>query len=653
MSTPISPSAIATSALPVGTRLGEFEITGVVGEGGFGIVYSAHDSSLDRIVAVKEYLPAAFSQRTEAGAVQVKSVDHSKTFAAGLSSFINEAKMLARFSHPGLVEVFRFWEANGTAYMAMRYYRGVTLRELLRTTPQIVTEQWLCETLDPLLLALKVLHNEKCYHRDIAPDNILVQPNGRSVLMDFGATRRIIGGMTQALTTVLKPGFAPIEQYSDDGSMQQGAWTDIYAVGGLLYNAMTGKVPVQAISRMMSDPLKPVAMLSRGNFSARLSDVVMKCMAVLPANRYQSVEELRAALGWVTTPGISTVIHPETIVAPVADDYPATVILSSSSRAAIAARAAAMVPAREAVQGAVVAASDDKFDPLATVGKSAPLGKMIQGVEIAASEGGFDPLATVISKPAKVPAQPQPQPQAQPQVQPLFASGSGTELDPLAALTAPSVPITIPTPVPGPRVNPQVQNQPSIKAVSPAGLSRRAKILSVASIAIVAIAAVAVAFFHRAPDNQGDAITAVPLPLPPVAQTAPSGVAPLPESQAVPSSVAQNPAPVAAEYSTLNPVPVLASPNGAAPGNSSPVQPVTGGTVPAATTGNVRFELKDGWGTVFVDGEQKGTVPPVMTVKLSPGSHEIELRNPALPTVKRTVEVIPGKTVVVRHTFAK
>ena len=105
--------------------------------------------------------------------------------------------------------------------MAMRYYRGVTLREMLRTSPQLVTEQWLCETLDPILLALKELHNEKCFHRDIAPDNILVLPNGRSVLMDFGAARRIISGMTQALTTVLKPGYAPIEQYYDDGSMQQ------------------------------------------------------------------------------------------------------------------------------------------------------------------------------------------------------------------------------------------------------------------------------------------------------------------------------------------------------------------------------------------------------------------------------------------------
>ena len=309
-----APTLTASSAMPNGTRLGEFEITGVIGEGGFGIVYSARDSSLDRIVAIKEYLPSAFASRTVAGTVQVRSQEHRKTFDAGLSSFINEARMLAKFSHPGLVEVFRFWEGNGTAYMAMRYYRGVTLREMLRSNPQVVTEQWLCETLDPILLALQELHNEKCYHRDIAPDNILVLPNGRSVLMDFGAARRIIGGMTRALTTVLKPGYAPIEQYSDDGSMAQGAWTDIYAVGGLLYHSMTGKVPVQAISRMMNDPLKPVAIAARSEFSPNLCSVVMKCLAVMPENRYQSVDELRAALGWVTTPVSSTVMYQRTTI---------------------------------------------------------------------------------------------------------------------------------------------------------------------------------------------------------------------------------------------------------------------------------------------------------------------------------------------------
>lgn len=349
------PTLTASSAMPSGMRLGEFEITGVIGEGGFGIVYSARDSSLDRIVAIKEYLPSAFASRTTAGTVQVRSQEHSKTFEAGLSSFINEARMLAKFSHPGLVEVFRFWEGNGTAYMAMRYYRGVTLREMLRTNPQVVTEQWLCETLDPILLALQELHNERCYHRDIAPDNILVLPNGRSVLMDFGAARRIIGGMTRALTTVLKPGYAPIEQYSDDGSMAQGAWTDIYAVGGLLYHAMTGKVPVQAISRMMNDPLKPVATAARSEFSPNLCAVVMKCLAVMPENRYQSVDELRAALGWVTTPVSSTVMYQRTIIV-----TPPPLALHGDP----------ILPQNADMRPAVSAAGTQSVDPLAQVGAS-------------------------------------------------------------------------------------------------------------------------------------------------------------------------------------------------------------------------------------------------------------------------------------------
>ena len=371
-----SPTLTASSAMPSGTRLGEFEITGVIGEGGFGIVYSARDSSLDRIVAIKEYLPSAFASRTAAGTVQVRSNEHSKTFDAGLSSFINEARMLAKFSHPGLVEVFRFWEGNGTAYMAMRYYRGVTLRELLRTNPQIVTEQWLCETLDPILLALQELHNEKCYHRDIAPDNILVLPNGRSVLMDFGAARRIIGGMTRALTTVLKPGYAPIEQYSDDGSMAQGAWTDIYAVGGLLYHAMTGKVPVQAISRMMNDPLKPVATAARSEFSPNLCAVVMKCLAVMPENRYQSVDELRAALGWVTTPVSSTVIYQRTTI--ITPPPPAAHVIPSLPQNADMRR----------VMGAVNAQS---LDPMAQVG---------------VSSGSSDALSDLLGTAKPLPTQP-------------------------------------------------------------------------------------------------------------------------------------------------------------------------------------------------------------------------------------------------------
>lgn len=579
-------SATASSAMPPGTRLGEFEITGVIGEGGFGIVYSARDSSLDRIVAIKEYLPSAFASRTTAGTVQVRSEEHTKTFNAGLSSFINEARMLAKFSHPGLVEVFRFWEGNGTAYMAMRYYRGVTLREMLRTNPQVVTEQWLCETLDPILLALQELHNEKCYHRDIAPDNILVLPNGRSVLMDFGAARRIIGGMTRALTTVLKPGYAPIEQYSDDGSMQQGAWTDIYAVGGVLYHAMTGKVPVQAISRMMNDPLKPVAAAARGTYSDNLCAVVMKCLAVMPENRYQSVDELRAALGWVTTPVSSTVILQRTTYANAAD-----------SAAANLARSAAVAPA--------------------TPAPSAPL------PAAASAAGSVDPLAALIGSP---PSAPKPAPAQF--ATPVALRGS-------APATAPAI--------------------PESKPAAGAPPAKKSNVLPIAVLAFAALAVVGSAAYLMMSrgDNPGEPPIAV---APPSAEpkaakapdVAPPGATPAVEPATSPPA---NTTPLPAVDAPKAPSSVpdqVATKTAEAPGTASPL--ATPDKPAVGELGKVDLRIKP-WGSISVDGVAKGASPPTMQLSLPPGTHTIVIQNPAGPPVTRTVDVVAGKSVTVRHTF--
>src|SRR5690349_25118036 len=165
---------IEGNALPLGTRLGEFEIVGIVGEGGFGIVYLAYDHSLDRKVALKEYMPSALAEREGTTSVKVKSQRNAETFSAGLRSFINEARLLAQFDHPALVKVYRFWEANGTAYMAMPYYGGRTLRDILRADPAQASEAWLKKLLVPLLDALELLHAHRCYHRDVAPDNIQV-----------------------------------------------------------------------------------------------------------------------------------------------------------------------------------------------------------------------------------------------------------------------------------------------------------------------------------------------------------------------------------------------------------------------------------------------------------------------------------------------
>jgi len=289
------------NCLPVGTVIADFEIIGLVGEGGFGIVYLARDVHLDRVVAVKEFMPSAFAGRVDSTHVSVRSANHQATYEAGLRSFINEAKMLARFSHPSLVEVYRFWEGNGTAYMAMRYYEGETLRQHLVRGDLVFDEETIAQTMSPVFDALEMLHREQVFHRDIAPDNIMLS-DGHPVLLDFGSARRIIGDGTQALTTVLKPGYAPIEQYVDDGTMKQGPWTDVYALGGVLYHLATGKPPPQAVSRLLSDPLQPIHALMGNRFSMTFSQAVSKAMAVRAENRLQNVNELREMLGWSTVP---------------------------------------------------------------------------------------------------------------------------------------------------------------------------------------------------------------------------------------------------------------------------------------------------------------------------------------------------------------
>ena len=175
-------------------------------------------------------MPASMAARVNgSSAIVVKSERHLDTFRAGLKSFVNEARLLARFDHPSLVKVYRFWEENGTAYMVMPYYEGPTLKAALAALGRPPSEAELRAWLQPLLDALAVMHAAQCFHRDIAPDNILLTPRG-PLLLDFGAARRVIGDMTHAITVVLKPGYAPIEQYGDVATMTQGAWTDLYAL---------------------------------------------------------------------------------------------------------------------------------------------------------------------------------------------------------------------------------------------------------------------------------------------------------------------------------------------------------------------------------------------------------------------------------------
>lgn len=294
---PASRSEQSINVLPIGTRLGEFEIMDLIGEGGFGIVYLAYDHSLERRVALKEYMPSGFATRATNMAVTVRSEHDARTFTAGLKSFVNEAKMLARFDSPSLVKVHRFWEGNGTAYMVMPYYEGITLKQALKEHRIKPTESWIRLLLDDLSDAIETIHSAHCYHRDIAPDNILLLKDGRPLLLDFGAARRMIGDLTQCLTVIVKPGFAPIEQYADIAGLRQGPWTDIYALGAVVYYLIAGVAPVPAVARVVRDELVPAREIGNGRFSAAFLAVVDKALEVRPENRFQSIAELRQALG--------------------------------------------------------------------------------------------------------------------------------------------------------------------------------------------------------------------------------------------------------------------------------------------------------------------------------------------------------------------
>ena len=323
----------STVHLPVGSMLGEYCITGVIGQDGFSIVYLAYEASLDRTVAIKEFFPTVLAQRSLGHSVAVVTLSNQPVFQAGLESFLREAKLQAKFFHPALVEVIRVWEQNNSAYIAMRYHRGQNLRDLKRSGVELSAEQIL-NFVKPILDALSLLHAHDVIHRDVSPDNILIRETGEPVLLDLGAARTVVAGMTQALTTVLKPGYAPIEQYADDGALEQGPWTDVYGLAAVVYFLYIGKAPPQAVTRVVSDSLVSDELLAP--VPSALRTVLRSALAVLPANRYRTIAEFRSAfIDAIGTPTVD-VLSPDTNnhrAAVVGDDQDdSTVVLPISER---------------------------------------------------------------------------------------------------------------------------------------------------------------------------------------------------------------------------------------------------------------------------------------------------------------------------------
>ena len=245
------------NALPQGYRLQEYELVRVLGLGGFGVTYLGYDHNLDKPVAVKEYLPADIAVRTENKSIAPKASTFRVDFAWGLDRFLDEARTLARFDHRNIVKVYRYFEANGTAYIVMEYAEGETLSAFL-SRKGALDESELKAILIPILDGLETVHAADFLHRDIKPANIILRDEDASpVLVDFGAARQAISGRSQSVTTIVTAGYAPIEQYSSRGN--QGPWTDIYALGAVCYRALTGKAPVDSIERLTDDQLEPVS----------------------------------------------------------------------------------------------------------------------------------------------------------------------------------------------------------------------------------------------------------------------------------------------------------------------------------------------------------------------------------------------------------
>jgi surface antigen len=282
------------NALPTGYKLYEYTIKSVLGHGGFGITYLAYDENLNKDVAIKEYLPAEFAVRQGTETVRPRSSADGDDYEWGLERFMKEAQTLALFRHPSIVPVFRFFRANGTAYMVMEYQEGESLAALMRQHRGEFTEEDLLQLVEPILDGLAEVHKAGYLHRDVKPGNIYIRQDGTPVLLDFGAARAAVGRKSHSLTSIVTPGYAPLEQYFADGN--QGPWTDIYALAAILYQAVAGRIPPEAPARVKNDPIASAREAGKGRFSPLFLAAIDRALMVEEEDRPQTTTEWRDML---------------------------------------------------------------------------------------------------------------------------------------------------------------------------------------------------------------------------------------------------------------------------------------------------------------------------------------------------------------------
>jgi formylglycine-generating enzyme required for sulfatase activity/serine/threonine protein kinase len=273
----------------------QFLLGKVLGKpGGFGITYLGWDLRLETMVAIKEYLPRDLAGRdTDRASIAPHSEEDEKMFDFGLEQFIKEARTLAKFDHANIMRVRTFFEENGTAYLVMDYYDGMSLSEYLKEKQGEMSWELAAETMMPILDGLREVHEKGFLHRDIKPQNIYLTKDGRPILLDFGAARFAMGERSRSLSAVLTPGYSPYEQYHRRG--KQGAWTDIYACGATLYKMITGISPPEAIEREKTDELILIEKKVK-EIPKHVSDAIIKAMATEPEDRFQDIRRFQQAL---------------------------------------------------------------------------------------------------------------------------------------------------------------------------------------------------------------------------------------------------------------------------------------------------------------------------------------------------------------------
>jgi len=289
-------SPVSSQHLAPGTILHAKCLIGkVLGQGGFGITYLAWDSILDLKLAVKEFFPMGLVARSSGKAhVETYAGDQGEQFSFGLDRFLSEAKTLARFSeHPNIVNVRDFFKENNTAYMVMNYIEGLTLEAYLKKSGGKISFTKTLEIMMPVMDALREVHRAGFMHRDISPDNIFINQDGRVVLIDFGAARQEMREKSKSLSVILKAGYAPEEQYRSRG--KQGPWTDIYAVAATMYSCITGQVPSEAMDRLAEDDLVASSKL-KVTIGGVQEAALIKALSIRAERRFQAVEDFQAAL---------------------------------------------------------------------------------------------------------------------------------------------------------------------------------------------------------------------------------------------------------------------------------------------------------------------------------------------------------------------